>query len=284
MGASASSLPAKLNAEDATKFAGDKMDVEKFNALKDAEGFITKEQFLSTDGPLSPSSKPDDTDTPDTDTPALTALTKDEANAAAASDMANAEAKGIDWKACHSVVRWNKPLDEIAAVLTSPFCCNCVDTKNGNYPIHIAAQNGHAELVRWLVENGARTEVQNGTGQTAMHMAVSYDYDSVTEYLKSQAANFDICNWAENPAKFGIEGEKDPSDPWFMLEECCTTALALAAFAAVEAAAAKDPKSVEKAKFAMCGMQLKKGKKKLPAELWTPECQAKFAGLMGALA
>jgi ankyrin repeat protein len=87
--------------------------------------------------------------------------------------MAAAENGGVDWKAVHSIVRWNKPLEEIAEVVLTPEHCNCVDTKNGNYPIHIAAQNGHTDLVIWLVENGAKTNVQNGTGQTAMHMSTS---------------------------------------------------------------------------------------------------------------
>jgi len=158
-----------------------------------------------------------------------------------------------------------------------------VDTQNGNYPIHIAAQNGHAEMVTWLVENGAKTDVQNGTGQTPMHMSISYDYDAVSDYLRTQNANFDITNWNGNPAKFGIDGEKNPTDPFNMLEACTTTEEALAALDAVESAATADPNSIDKSKFAMTGMQLKKGGKNLPKEQWTPICQEKFAGLMGVL-
>ncbi|GMI23793.1 hypothetical protein TeGR_g9814, partial [Tetraparma gracilis] len=202
----------------------------------------------------------------------------------AASDMAAAENGGVDWKAVHSIVRWNKPLEEIAEVVLTPEHCNCVDTKNGNYPIHIAAQNGHTDLVIWLVENGAKTNVQNGTGQTAMHMSTSYDYDGVTDYLRAQSANFDIENWNGHPAKFGIDGEKNPDDPFVMLETCATTEDAMKALDAVEMAAMQDPASIDKSKFAMTGMQLKKGNKSLAKELWTPECQAKFAGLMGVLA
>ena len=31
---------------------------------------------------------------------------------------------------------------------------NSVDSKNGNYPLHIAAQNGHKEVVELLVGDG----------------------------------------------------------------------------------------------------------------------------------
>jgi hypothetical protein len=111
-----------------------------------------------------------------------------------------------------------------------------------------------------------------------------YDYDGVTDYLRSQSANFDIENWNGHPAKFGIDGEKNPDDPFVMLETCATTEDAMKALDAVEMAAMQDPASIDKSKFAMTGMQLKKGNKSLAKELWTPECQAKFAGLMGVLA
>jgi hypothetical protein len=254
--------------------AGDRYDQARFDELKDAEGFITKEQFLAADGPMSPTKAGEGKKLP----------TKEEAEAESAADMAAAASNGVDWKAVHSIARWNKPLDEVAAVITSALHANCVDTGNGNYPIHIAAQNGHAELVQWLVENGAKTDVQNGTGQTPMHMSTSYDYDTVTEYLRSQNANFDICNWNGHPAKFGIDGEKNPDDVFVMLESCTTTETALAALAAVEKSVAEDNTSVEKSKFAMTGMQLKKGNKKLPKEQWTPECQEKFAALMSVMA
>ena len=77
---------------------------------------------------------------------------------------------GIDWKSVHSCVRWDKPTNEVATIITSPAHANCVDEKNGNYPLHIAAQNGHINLVKWLVQNGADINAQNGTGTTALHM------------------------------------------------------------------------------------------------------------------
>ena len=194
-----------------------------------------------------------------------------------------AASANIDWKAVHSVVRWNKPVEDIAALITSPAHANCVDDKNGNYPIHIAAQNGHCDLVKWLVSNGAKVNVQNGTGQTPLHMSTSYDYADVAEFLKEQGANGEICNWEGNPAKFGIDGDKDPNDPMFLFESCVSTETALAALTALEAKATSDPGSLDKAALAMMGMQVKKGNKSLQKALWTAECQAGFTKVIGLL-
>mmetsp|Transcript_1879 Transcript_1879/g.3749 ORF Transcript_1879/g.3749 Transcript_1879/m.3749 type:complete len:553 (-) Transcript_1879:27-1685(-) len=189
----------------------------------------------------------------------------------------------VDWMAVHSCIRWNKSISDVAKIITSPAHANCVDTKNGNYPIHIAAQNGHIELVKWLVDNGAEVNVQNGTGQTPLHMSVSYDYGDVTEFLKMNGADGEICNWKGHPAKIGIEGDKDPSDPMFLLESCQTAEQAMMALEALGVKAAEKPGELDKGDIAMMGMQVKKGKKSLPKGLWKRECQAKFIEVMGMI-
>ena len=114
-------------------------------------------------------------------------------------------------------------------------------------------------------------------------MSTSYDYKDVQEFLLSQGANGDICNWEGNPAKFGIDGDKDPKDPMFLFESCDSTESALAALAALEAKATADASSLDKAAIAMMGMQVKKGNKTLQKPQWTPECQAAFTRVIGML-
>ena len=46
MGAS-TSIPDKLSVEDATKYAGDKMDLNRFDSMKTEDGLITKDQFMN---------------------------------------------------------------------------------------------------------------------------------------------------------------------------------------------------------------------------------------------
>ncbi|GMH89370.1 hypothetical protein TrVE_jg8064 [Triparma verrucosa] len=267
MGSASSTLPDSITVEQAKEMAGDRFDEEKWNANKDDQGQVSKSTFLSWgDAPV-----------------AGGGVTKEQALAESNADKEAAEAAGIDWKSVHSCIRWAKPIDEVSTIILSPAHANCVDTGNGNYPIHIAAQNGHAELVKWLVTNGAKVNVQNGTGQTPLHMAISYDYGEVSDHLLASGANVEICNWDGNPAKFGIDGDKDPSDPIYLLDSCKTTEQALLALAAMEERCKTDAGSLDKSKVAMTGMQVKKGNKSLEKEMWTPECQAKFGEVMGML-
>lgn len=60
----------------------------------------------------------------------------------------------IDWKKIHSMVRWNKPIEEIRPELKTVSYVNCQDKDNGNYPIHIACQNGHFEICKLLTTLG----------------------------------------------------------------------------------------------------------------------------------
>eukprot|EP00438_Fugacium_kawagutii_P019079 Skav200866 [mRNA] locus=scaffold3214:138117:139995:- [translate_table: standard] len=46
-----------------------------------------------------------------------------------------------------------------------------VDAQNGNRALHIAAQNGHMPLTKYILEQGADPSAQNFNGQTALHMS-----------------------------------------------------------------------------------------------------------------
>ena len=95
---------------------------------------------------------------------------------------------------------------------------NSPDLKNGNLPLHIASQNGHLPIVTWLLSAGALVNGQNNTGQTALHMARAYDYEDVALYLLAHGADGERENWEGNPAKWGIDGDRDPEDGVVMLE------------------------------------------------------------------
>lgn len=56
--------------------------------------------------------------------------------------------KEVTWKTVHSAVRWNK-LDEVKQLVqTYPELIDSKDDKNGNTAMHVAAQNGHYDLVK----------------------------------------------------------------------------------------------------------------------------------------
>jgi len=111
-------------------------------------------------------------------------------------------------KAFHSMVRWNKPPSSVEAAGKKDKLFNSVDSANGNQPLHIAAQNGHRNLVQMLIKNKANVNAQNGTGTTALAMALQYDYWYSAKMLIDAGADVSIKNNEGHAAGTGIEGDK----------------------------------------------------------------------------
>lgn len=112
----------------------------------------------------------------------------------------------VDWKKLHSQVRWNKP--EVVQHFTAELL-NTHDDRNGNCAIHIAAQNGHTDMVRDILKvDGVDVNTQNNGGQTALHMAIEYGYDEAVSLLQAAGADGTIVNQAGHAASTGIEGTK----------------------------------------------------------------------------
>lgn len=178
--------------------------------------------------------------------------------------------KEVNFKPIHSAIRWNnKPLDEIEKLLDSPEAVNSVDSANGNRPIHIAAQNGHFEIVQMLIAKGAELNVQNAKGNTPIHMAVGYDYYETAMLLIEAKADPLIKNTAGFAAKNGIDGDKslglaalvsakNTDDVTYALDMC-----------------EEHLDELNKAGFVSAGLKTKKNL----GNDWTPEVQERFKAL-----
>lgn len=138
-------------------------------------------------------------------TPAVTAAPVDEKPVEATKPVV---AEVVNFKPIHSAIRWNKPLAEIEELLVSDACVNCVDPSNGNCPIHIAAQNGHNDIIKLLIEKKVNVNAKNGKGNTGVHMAVGYDYYDAAKMLIEAGADDTLENDAGFPANLGLEGDK----------------------------------------------------------------------------
>jgi ankyrin repeat protein len=68
------------------------------------------------------------------------------------------------------------------------------DKATGNYPIHIAAQNGHRHIVKMLLDAGANVNAQNNNGLTALHMSVEYDYYFTSKVLVDAGADGEMVS------------------------------------------------------------------------------------------
>ena len=181
-------------------------------------------------------------------------------------------------KKLHSKVRWGKELAEIEPFLKAKADgINCKDAGNGNTPIHIAAQNGHFHLVKYLVENNCDCNAQNGTGNTALHMAVAYDYFWCAKLLREQGnADVTIKNNDGHVAISGIDGDKKDGD-WVPAMISAHNAEELNA--AMKGLQSQDVATIDKNEFILAGM----AKKKTAKDIWTAEVQGIFTDVVKSL-
>ena len=152
------------------------------------------------------------------------------------------------------------------------------DAGNGNVCLHIAAQNGHFDLVKLLLSRGADVNAMNNGGQTALHMAVSYDIDDVRDFLLSKGADDTIKNEEGFEARHGLGGEKDVTSVPGMMELFKTAETEGALSSALDSLLGRAAE-LDKATFASTGLKMKKIKK----DFWTPAVQAKFVAVMQAM-
>jgi hypothetical protein len=164
-------LPDTIDEATCKTLAGDKFDQAVFDSSKDEAGNITKEKFTE----LWNATKPPPPSQEDMSGTRATGETK-------AADTTPVE---VDvQKKFHSMCRWDKPSEEIAAfVAENPGSENSTDTANGNKPLHIAAQNGHVNLVRQLLGIGVLVDAPNGTGTTALHVRPCVFYMSFVVFF-----------------------------------------------------------------------------------------------------
>lgn len=175
----------------------------------------------------------------------------------------------INYLPIHSAVRWNKPVDQVEALLVNADAVNCEDPGNGNRPVHIAAQNGHDELIHLLIKKKVDVNAKNGKGNTALHMAIGYDYYDVAKHLIQAGASLDDVNESGVAARHGLEGDK-----------CLGIALLCKATTPEEVSEGLDLceseiEHLHKINFAQSGLKAKK----VIGDAWTKDLQERFKGI-----
>lgn len=188
--------------------------------------------------------------------------------------LLNSEPKEVNFKPIHSAIRWNnKSEEEMRALISSVEAANCYDPSNGNRPIHIAAQNGHLDLVKLLIELKADVTLGNLKGNTALHMAVSYDYYDVAMTLVAAGADLEAVNEADSKARYGLENDKTIG----MIKFACATTrdVVIESLDMIN----DEIEHVNKVTMAQLGFKVKK----VLGPDWTPDIQDKFKELITKL-
>ena len=116
-------------------------------------------------------------------------LAVEEAEAAQASKRADDFAQLTSW-ARHSKYR------EIEDAMNQPDWCLPIDyqDKAGNTMLSIAVQNGNKRIAKLCLRRGANINLPNNNGQTVLHYAYAYGFESLADYLKSKGADDTLHN------------------------------------------------------------------------------------------
>lgn len=173
----------------------------------------------------------------------------------------------------HSAIRWGKTSEEIEPLCAAELV-DGEDERNGNRCIHIAAQNGHFELTKWLVtDKKCDVNAQNKKGQTALHMSVEYDLYDQTVFLRENGAKDDVKNGEGHEAITGIDGGKVGAEKWdgglAKLKAANTAEKFDVAFAALESEIKENPDDFKDAKVALAQEGMKK--KKTFKDIWNAQ-------------
>ena len=88
------------------------------------------------------------------------------------------------------VIGWcrHKKIAELSYALARGADLNIRD-ENGNTPLIVACQNGHASVCHLLVEHGADLKCANKKGNTPLHFCFAYNFEDLGRFLISQGAD-----------------------------------------------------------------------------------------------
>ena len=82
--------------------------------------------------------------------------------------------------------------------------------KHGETALHLAAANGHLNIVNTLLDNGSDINAQNKHGDTALHLATANEHLDVVNTLLNNEAKVDAQNLYGQTALYWAEENENP--------------------------------------------------------------------------
>ncbi len=92
-------------------------------------------------------------------------------------------------------------LEQVKCLIAQGISLSQHDNRHGRTAIHMAAMQGHVDIIRYLLSQGVEIQVQDINGLTALHLAVWKGRLASVKYLVSQGADI---NGHRNKNKFTL--------------------------------------------------------------------------------
>ena len=110
-------------------------------------------------------------------------------------EISKAEILARDFKKLCSLCRHGKFADA-EQLMNQPDWNVPIDYQDdqGNALLHVVAQNGNKRIMKLCLRRGAMINIQNLSGQTALHFAFGFGYNDAGNYLLSKGADDSIRN------------------------------------------------------------------------------------------
>lgn len=100
----------------------------------------------------------------------------------------------------------NNNISKIVNLVSEGIDVNVKDAKNGWTALHYAVYYGHYKTAKYLLENGAITEVRNNKGETPLHLAVKVGNEKLVKLLLEYGAETDVVDYnGKKPLDYALE-------------------------------------------------------------------------------
>ncbi len=87
-------------------------------------------------------------------------------------------------------------IDQLKSFIDKGYNVNAIEEKTGWTPLHSAVSFGHISIAELLINNGANVNMRSHSGFTPLHIAVDQGNVSLVEFLISKEADVNAKNAA----------------------------------------------------------------------------------------